>query len=505
MIKDSTIRLANLWWKSAKNIEQDDKIKEWENSTIKHDPRLRHKIKYNFAQNNTVFYTLRGPRQVGKTTLIKLQIRDFLKAGINPWNIFYYSCELVNSKSELVEVIESYLRLSKRHRKKTRSYLFLDEISSVNDWPRGIKWLIENKKFENSTVLATSSHAIDILNQTERLPGRKGRSTDPFDKILIPMKFVEFVSIHDKELEKFISNNQLLSFTHRAKKFSQLVAKEIPKDVEELYDNYLDDLNNYLYEYLLTGGIPKIVDEKIKTNFIDADLYSEYLVGIQGDWKKFKKKEMLLKQFGGAIIGSYGSSTNWDKLRQQAQLGSWATAQEYAITLNDLLITTIIQRFGEKKKIPLIPKEKKIYFHDPFYFHIFNTWLGTKDPFQLAEDYLSKETNQSHMVEGVIADHLIRWAFSLAENKHGFDYTNQVLFWKDDKGKEVDFVLYQADKFEVPIEVKYRNKVDVRELGGLSSFLDETDVKSGLVLSKNELDERQDYLLIPTSVFLMFM
>lgn len=505
MVKDSDIRKANPWWKSTKSIEKDDKIEEWKNSKIKYDPRLRHKIQFNYAANNSVFYTLRGPRQVGKTTLIKLQIRDFLKNRINPWNIFYYSFDLINSKQELVDVIDAYLRLSKRHRKKERTYFFLDEISVVNDWANAIKWLVDNKRFQNSTTLATGSQASKIINQTEKLPGRKGRSSDPYDKILLPMKFVEFVSIYDKDLEKFISDNQLLSSAHRKEKFSQLVAKKIPKDIEELNDNYLDELNDYLYEYMLTGGIPKIVDEKLKTNNIEADLYTEYLNGIKGDWRELKKKEVLLQQFCSAIIESYGSSTNWDNLRKSSQLSGWATAQEYGLTLKEMLVTTIIQRYGEKKKIPLITKEKKFYFHDPFYLHIFNSWLSSKDPFSLAEEYLSDEIKQSGVVEGVVADHLIRWAFTLSENKHGFDYGNQLMFWKDNKNREVDFVLYQQDKFEFPIEVKFRNKVDTRELTGLTSFLDTTRVKSGLVLSKNELDERKDYLFVPTSVFLMFV
>ena len=263
-------------------------------------------------------------------------------------------------------------------------------------------------------------------------------------------------------------------------------------------------MNDYLYEYLLTGGTPKIVDEKIKTNFISPELYTDYLDGIKGDWGPLRN-ETLLKQFGGAIINSLGSSISWDKLRQQAQLGGWTTAQDYALSLKDLSIITIIHRYGEKKKIPLIAKEKKFYFHDPFYLHMFNGWLSTKDPFELSEKFLASEINQSNMVEGVVSDHLVRWAFSLVENKQGFDYFNHVFFWKDQKDKEVDFVLYKEDNFEAPMEVKYRNKVDARELGGLTSFLDETGVKSGLVLSKNELEEKQDYLILPTSVFLMLI
>ena len=506
MVNDNQIRASNPWWNARGNIKKDEKITEWEKSTIRYDPRLSHKIRYDFEPDNTVVYTLRGPRQIGKTTLIKLQIRDFLTRGnVGPWNIFYYSFDLASSRLELVEVIEGYLRLSKRHRKKSgRTYLFLDEVSSVNDWQKGIKWLVDNGRLKNCTVLATGSQAVNILNAAERLPGRKGRTTDPYDNLLTPIKFSEFVEMQDKEIVQFIRDQQLLPTASRKKEFLQLLSKEIPEKIDRLHNNFIDDLNDYLYEYLLTGGTPKIVDEKIKTGFISPEMYVDYLDGIKGDWSPLRN-ETLLKQFGGAMINSLGSSISWNKLRQQAQLSGWITAQEYALALKDLSIITIIQRYGEERKIPLIAKEKKLYFHDPFYLHMFNGWLGAKDPFELSEKFLSDEINQSRMVEGIVADHLIRGMFSLVENKQGFDYLNHIFFWKDQKGREVDFVLYQEDDFEAPMEVKYRNRVDARELGGLGSFLDETGVKSGLVLSKNDLEERHDYLIIPTSVFLMLI
>lgn len=506
MVDDSQIRTSNPWWKALDNIERDAKITEWEKSAIRYDPLLRHKIRYDFEPDNTVVYTLRGPRQVGKTTLIKLQIRDFLTRGrVWPWNIFYYSFDVVGSSSELVGVVESYLRLSKRHRKKPdRTYLFLDEVSSVNDWQKGIKWLIDNNRLENCTVLATGSQAANILNATERLPGRKGRTTDPYDRLLTPMKFSEFVEIQDKEISQFIRDQQILASANRRKKFLQLLSKEVPEEIDLLHNNFIDDLNDHLYEYLLTGGTPRIVDEKIKAGFVSPELYVQHLDGVKGDWGPLRS-ETLLKQFGGAVINSLGSSISWDKLRQQAQLGGWATAQEYALSLRDLSIIAIIQRYGERRKIPLTSKEKKFYFHDPFYLHMINGWLGARDPFELSEKFLANKINQSSMVEGVVADHLTRWAFSLAENRQVFDYLNHVFFWKDQKGREVDFVLYQEDSFEVPMEVKYRNRVDARELGGLASFLDETGVKSGLVLSKSELEGRQDYLVLPASVFLMLV
>ncbi len=56
---------------------------------------------------------------------------------------------------------------------------------------------------------------------------------------------------------------------------------------------------------------------------------------------------------------------------------------------------------------------------------------------------------------------------------------------------------------EIPIEVKYRESIDHRELGGLAGFLSETGTKSGIVLSKTQMEERRDYLVMPVSVFLM--
>ena len=505
MLDDAAIRASNPWWRTRESIENDEKITKWRRSLIQYEPQLKQEIKYDFEPDNTVIYTLRGPRQIGKTTLIKLQIRDFLsRKDISPWNILYYSFDLVDSRSELVGVVEAYLRLSRRYRRRSnRTYLFLDEVTSVNEWQRGVKWLVDNSKLENCTVLATGSQAVNILHATERLPGRKGRTREPYDRLLTPMKFSEFACALDKDIAKFMQDHKLHQGSSRMQRFSQISSKEIPKEIDLLYCNFIDELNEYLYEYLLTGGIPKIVDEKIKTNFISPDLYIDYLDGIKGDWSR-RRESALLKQFGAAIINCLGSGTSWNKLREQSHLGGWATAQDYAFSLKDLAIISIIQMYGEKK-IPLIAKAKKFYFHDPFYLHIFNSWLTTKDPFEVAETFLSSEINQSSMVEGIVADHLIRWAFTLAENRQGFDYFNHVFFWKDEKGREVDFVLYKEDGFEFPIEVKYRKRVNPRELAGLGSFLDRNGAKSGLVLSKSELEEKWDYLVLPTSVFLMLI
>lgn len=501
MVTSTKLRQANPWWEAKESIDDDGHIIEWEKSAIKYDPHLRHDIKYNFEPDNTVIYTLRGPRRVGKTTLIKLQIRDFLNKGRPPWSIFYYSFDTVGSKSGLVSVIEAYLKLSREYRKNARTYLFLDEVTGIADWQKGIKALVDGDRLGNCTVLATGSQAFSILRAAELLPGRRGRTSDPYDRLLIPMKFSEFVEIRNRDIWQFMRDNRLHSEDGRKQKALQLFSKNIPEVVDRLYVNFIDELNDCLDEYMLTGGTPKIVNEKVKTGFIPTELYAEYLNGIKGDWKP--KDEDMLKNFADAVTENLGSATSWNNLRRQAELGSWATAQDYALVLKNMSIVSIIHKYGKKKKRALIRKQKKFYFVDPFYLHMFNAWHGMVDPFEASEEFLS-DTNKGKMVEGIISNHLIRLAFSMVGNRQLFDYNNNVFFWNDD-GKEVDFVLYVDGKPEIPIEVKYRQNIDPRKLGGIGSFQAETGTKSGLVLSKEELGAKQDYLVVPASVFLMLV
>ena len=148
----------NPWWESTEKINEDPEIMERERSNIKWDPRIRH----TFDFSKDIVYSLRGPRQVGKTTLIKLQIKEFLESGINPWNIMYYTFDVDKSSKNVVEIINNYLTSTKRRRGDNRFYLFLDEVSKVKDWQDGIKRIHDRKKIENCTVIVTGSHTIDL-------------------------------------------------------------------------------------------------------------------------------------------------------------------------------------------------------------------------------------------------------------------------------------------------------------------------------------------------------
>jgi predicted AAA+ superfamily ATPase len=97
---------------------------------------------YFFNLEQDAIYTMRGPRQVGKTTLIKIMIRELLEKGIHPKRIFFWACDLIDTPKELATTLQCYLD-GARKEYDDRLFVFLDEISSIRDWQKGIKHLVD--------------------------------------------------------------------------------------------------------------------------------------------------------------------------------------------------------------------------------------------------------------------------------------------------------------------------------------------------------------------------
>src|SRR3989338_7697780 len=118
-----TLQKQNPWWESPQRIDEDIKLKELENYELKWAPRL---LKHIDFEKNAV-YSIRGPRQIGKTTAIKIVIRQLLKNRLQQ-NIFYYACDNLKDNIILYEILETFYD-GVRSQNNERVYIFLDEIS----------------------------------------------------------------------------------------------------------------------------------------------------------------------------------------------------------------------------------------------------------------------------------------------------------------------------------------------------------------------------------------
>ena len=202
----------NPWWRDPSSILRDIKITTLDRSVVKWMPQIADTIDF----SKDLVYSLRGPRQVGKTTFVKTQIRQKLDEGVSPHNIMYYAFDVDVSPKDLVNIVKQYLDGTKIFRKDNRCYIFLDEISVVKDWQRGIKRLWDQSRLVNCTVIATGSNTVDIKMSSERLPGRRGSTNDALDKIMFPMKFFEFVAAIDGDAKAMLENHGLAPDTHAA-------------------------------------------------------------------------------------------------------------------------------------------------------------------------------------------------------------------------------------------------------------------------------------------------
>jgi len=153
----------NPWWENKEWEEQDKNLVEFREMKIRWIPKWIEQISFKpFSLNFIV-----GPRQVGKTTGLKLLIKNLLK-GRNEFSVFYLDLEIFKDLAELREAIEEYFKLREKKSIKN-SVIILDEVTSLKEWQRIIKFYIDTGKFSNDVIIATGSSTLKVFNLNSEL------------------------------------------------------------------------------------------------------------------------------------------------------------------------------------------------------------------------------------------------------------------------------------------------------------------------------------------------
>lgn len=487
----------NSWWRDRAEINKDAHLATWKASSVPWNPRLQ----YTFNFSADLVYTIRGPRQVGKTTLTKLMIRDLLER-VDPRRVFYYTCDLIANPKELTNTITAYLDWLRSFTDE-RAFIFLDEVSSIREWQRAIKHLADVGKLRATTVFLTGSHTLDVKAMSERLPGRRGVAEDTLDKILAPMKYSEYVELLSKEISREVATLGLRSWTRRLFLLEMLSRGETPNEFDRL-SLFLKELNGHLRSYFITGGIPRVLDDYQKTGKISEGVYRTYVDVVRGDLAKWGKRESYLRQVLRRVVETMGNPVGWNTLRQNTEIASHNTVADYVDALKDTFILIYLYQFDMTRKGPSYQKEKKIHFHDPFFLHALRGWISGRDPYMESLEFLKDAENVGRLVEGIVADHLVRLAFHLSRQKELFEYENALFFWRGKREREVDFVL-RMNRIYLPIEVKFQPSIKRSDLYGIIDFEKGTGHGGGLILSKDKLQTREKISVVPLAFFLMLV
>jgi predicted AAA+ superfamily ATPase len=493
----SDLAYWNGWWKDEESLRSDKNIIDWRSSNFKWEPRLGKTI-----EDEEVVYVLRGPRRVGKTTLVKLRIQQLLERGISPHNIFYYPCDALESPTQLRSVIETYL--SNTREKGEWCFLFIDEVSMLKDWQRAIKLLFDAGRFKDCTVLLTGSHSIDLRKGSESLAGRRGhieklRYGTP-DKVLLPSKFSEYVETLQPILANKIRELFLLSIDRRKQTFLDLANGQIPDGLKKLAV-FSEDLSKLFEDYLVTGGIAPAIHEYISTGKIPMDTYGTFVHFVVRDICNWGQDENYARQILRRLIETLTSHVSWNVLKEDTEISDHKTAEAYVKVLKDSFVVSYHYRLNISKTSADYNKEKKAYFQDPFIFHACRSWVYGKDGFEESQEFLSKTENKSKLVECVVGNHISRFMFNLHPSSL-YDPSNFVFYWTN-KSKEVDFVIEMNDQF-LPIEVKYSDNIGKSDAKGIEHFI-KTGCSSpcGIITSRNRLEVKNKYVIVPLSILLL--
>ncbi len=467
----------NIWWQDKGLIGHDPKIKEYNSQKFKWRPAIIAETEL----RQFAVYTLRGPRQVGKTTALKLLIRDILEnKAIQKEQVMYYSCDNLDNHKELIELIETYLdHIRKLNLHKQRLFIFLDEITSVMDWQKGIKHLVDNGRLSTAGMVLTGSNASDLRRGAERLPGRRGSISNP-DRVLLPLRFREFVNLlHPAFYRKL--DNSIEIFNLGDKEFKTLAS----------FQPYVKELSVLLEQYLMTGGIMRAVNEYFSKNEISYEIYEIYQQWLRGDISRAGKSERTARQIIAELIKISVSAFGWETIAKKIDVASHKTVSDYIETMEDSFVFKTLYQIDPDTAKPRVKKMKKLYFLDSFI--LWSLW-GWSDNWLAYGDMITKSligTNlKSRLTEMIVAGEL----FARFDR---FDWLNSnVFFWRN--GREIDFIV-KRERQLLPIEVKYQKRVDFSDFATINKL----GFSKGILVSMDRLEKKGGFVILPLELFLM--
>lgn len=495
---ESEIRIANPWWVDATSIDRDPAILGVECAPVKRILGVVHR----FAAGDHV-YTLRGPRRVGKTTLLMTEIRRLLGEGVPPRDILYYSFETEGRPADIYVLVTEYRAMNGG---RGRKFIFLDEVTGIKNWDKGVKKLLDRGSLRNCTLVATGSHAADVASSAAQLYGRRVEpKTGISDRVLYPMGFGEYAAARDETVRARLRGLSLDGRDARIKAVRSMLGGELPAAVRDLVP-LVDTLNAHFHSYMLSGGMPGTVNRFAAEGFIPDEDYQAYLGRMYADLARSGLRREWASPILKSVTKSVGSPASWQSLRANTDVESPRVIEDYAHRMSDLMLLHVLYRYNASEDGSKRNTLKKLYFCDPFFF---NAWAsaGLPNPFARSEAVLGDEMRAGLLVEQAVACHVVRLASDLCARSDPIGLFDSVFYWRSGKGREVDFVVRTGDGGVAPIEVKWQSRVRRDDLHGMFDFRKATGRGGGggAVLSRDGAEERSGVAVVPASVFALLV
>ena len=378
-----------------------------------------------------------GPRQAGKTTILKKISEKYLSDK----KIKYLTFENREELNLFEESINDFKELILQY-----DVVIIDEFQYAKECGQKLKYLYDTTDIK---FIISGSASLELRYKVGKyMVGRM------IDFNLWQFSFREYLKSENKELsdllEKKIKPKNFLEFN---------IKKGFGKEIN-------NRLKNELEKFVIYGGYPAVVlskdkdmKERVLRNILDKFLLKDIqsLLKLATDGELLKLSKFLAIQIGNVI--------NYEELMSAAGL-SYLKLKEHLSILEKTFIIQLITPFSTNKKTELTRNPKNFY-HD----------IGLRN--SLISDFRSLENRNDY---GAVMEN---YAYTLLRN---LEIVPELKFWRTKSSAEVDFVI-EKNQDKIPVEVKYSSKRVVGK--SYYSFLRKYKPKVGIILTKDYLAEEE--------------
>lgn len=262
---------------------------------------LRDLIEKRLYRNKAIIVV--GPRQVGKTTLLRMLVADTQR------KVLMWNCDEPDVRRKLAEPTSTELRAEIGD----ADLILIDEAQRVRNIGITLKLMIDN--FPEKQLVVTGSSAIELSNSiNEPLTGRK------YEYVMYPFSTEELINEFGAQEERRMLERRLV------------------------YGSYPEVVNN--------AGAEREVLTDLVGNYLYKDIFS---------FQDVRKPE-IIEQLLQALALQVGSEVSFSELGKLLGMNS-VTVQRYVDLLEKSFVVFHLRSFSRNVRTEL-KKSRKIYFWD---------------------------------------------------------------------------------------------------------------------------------------------
>ena len=479
------LRDANPWWRGERlfGVAQ---IKRWA-----YAPVLK-----GLTRGLAPITLLRGPRQVGKTTLLTQVAEELLASGVDPRRIFRVQFDDIDSLRRVANpildltawyadhVLEQSLHSFARA-VNGPVYLLLDEVQNLKDWATQIKHLVD---LQPVRAIVTGSSALRLEAGRDSLAGRITTIE------LGPLLLREISQMRgDEALLPYLPYNGLQDLKRKSFWDDLCAFGQDHQGVRDRAFKSFSDVGAYPLAHKDSASSWEEISSQLVETVVKRAIQHDLRIGEVGQRRDEALLEEVFKLACRYIGQSPGQALYLNEVKSAlaANIG-WQRIWAYLRFLDATLLVRLVEPLELRNKKRRGASKLVLCDHA-----LRAAWLQERIP--LATEDLQANPHLSDLA-GRVAESAAGQFFKSIVN---LDVRH---FPERGAEPEIDYVLSIGEQ-RIPVEIKYRRRIDFGDTRGIRAFIERSvyNAPFGILVVQDDAAKVDDprIVTLPLSTLLM--